>query len=344
MFLELMSLFEVADPGLTGGDAEPTPEETAVILGETPPVDQPEETPTSDEKTPEEGGETVPAETPPAEGEPLKSFTQVEVNKIVTERLDRDRKTRSTEEQGLKDEVTNLRSIVNKIAEGRATPEAQGLPTAPKTPDQVGDVGQFLNDPTYEGWSMEAMKTQHPDHYEHCKTRVMNKIDADTRWSDFSKSQETAKTEEAYETHLKTQLGKVKELMGNKATDFFTHDGRYNEKFNRDYVQWGLNNGIADPLLAFELKGEDGGLKKHLLSDAELQDVVNEAVKKGGLEVIKNANKGGGDQPRVNSQTPSTGKAITDMSDQELGDYYDNDKNLNRGEVRKILVQRGLLA
>ena len=323
-----------------GGDADLDnldPAERAEMLGETPPAEPgPPETP------PEE----TPPETPPAEEPPInwtdETQRQKEINRIIQERVKRQDESHAKTLEGIQAENRRLAKIVEGIAEGKVKPQEEG-PQIPTTPDSVKDIGEYLGDETYAGWSMTELKAQHPDHYEHCKTRILNKIDVDSRFQTLEQRQATAEGEREYIGQLKGKIAKVKELMGpEKASDYFTPDGLLTAKFKTDYEDWGVQNGIIDPLLAYQLKDEAGAMKTHHYTDAEIQkikdDAGNEAIKKLTGKV------GGNDVPRVPSggdQKP-TGAVTAAMDSDTLIDIYTEGKTGSE-EARKILKERGEL-
>ncbi len=358
VFLGLDGLDQIEDFGDTGaGDedepgGEPTPEEEAEILGEDAPPAKPEEKPPEDqgtppEKKPEEGGEKKPGEDTP----PAVKFDEVqtaEVNRIVSDRLKRDRDSRAGETNKLMEDNERLRGIVNRVAEGKTTEgQPAGLPESkvPKSPDEVEDVGKFLNDPTYEGWSMAKMREAHPEHYELCKTRVMNKIDNDQRWETYDKQVKVEREETAYVETLDGQLKEVKKLLGDNVGDYFWSNGKHNEKFQEEVVSWGVSQGIYDPLLAFKLKDrEEGGIKTHFLSQKELDGKLATAREEGAKGLIEHT-RGKGDQPpRVPSEESGQKPTQTfdSMSDDDLMTLY-SDEQPGWKDARKHLIKRNLL-
>lgn len=315
-----------------------SPEQKAEILGETPPE------PEVDTKPPETPPEEKPPETPPAETPPEIKFTpeqQKKVDDIVKERLERDRTSRPTD-ISLYREITELKETVKRLTEGQKPPG----PQIPTSPDEVPDIGKYLNDQTYNGWSMKDLKQQHPDHYEHCKTRIMNKMDVDSRFMTLEQRQRTEAEDREYIQVLRGKLDKVKELMGEGAVEYFTPDGKLTPKFKTDYEDWGVSQGIIDPLLAYQLKDNGAGtLKQHHFTEAELkkikEDSANEAIKKltgklggEGAPLPRVPSGGGGELP---------GKVTAEMDSETLSNIYADSKP-GWQEAKKILIARGEMA
>jgi len=299
----------------------PTKEEVASVTGEstetkiteTPPVTKPED-----------GGK------PPVTPQETKAMSQVEIDKIVQDRLARDRKNW----QG---ELDTLRTENQKLKETTTTVQAPKAETI-KHPDMVKDVGEYLEDPTYKGWSMAELKADQPEHYNVCLSRIYTKMDIDRRLESARRQTEEQQSRQKYQDRLKGQIAEVKKEMGDKAGDYFGSDGAPNQVFMTEYGQWGADQGILNPLLAYKIKG-----KKHFLTDEELDEKLTLARQEGAKGILKKAQE---TQPirKVENKGETQPVPMDQMEDEDLMKFYGDSPQSHKGkEARKLLKQRGLI-
>ncbi len=318
----------------------PTPEEVAEATGEsTETVETTKtETQTSETQTEtktEDAGkiELETAQAKKQEEQEVKTFTQDDIDRIVKERLERDRQSRSNPD------LEALKNEIKQIKESTASPgQRAGQNAEIQHPDMVKDVGEYLSDPQYRGWSMAELKEQHPDHYQLCLSRVYTKMDIDRRLEESTRRQTEQQGQQQYEGWLREQISGVQKELGEEASKYFGPDGRPNEAFQADIVQWGAEQGILNPLLAFKIKNA-----KHFLSDEQLEAKLEEARKEGAKKLAEKANK---TEPlkKVANKGGDTSAAMADMDDDALMAIYGDHPNTAKGrEARALLQARGII-
>jgi hypothetical protein len=266
--------------------------------------------------------------------------TQEDLDRVVSERVTREQAKWQEKERDFTSRLSQMQELVNRIAEGRV-PKGPEQPTIPKTHMDIADVGKYLNDPDYVGWTMAALKKEHPDHFEHVKTRIMNKMDVDQRFQKLEEQRSGQREDQETLAKLQPKLAKVKELLGEKANDYFWPDGRFNDRFMQEYVQWGVQNGIHDPLLAFQLRDAKGTLRDKHFSAEELEDFRKKAIADGAKGLVDATKEKGG--PRTTSKKETSAAAVSSDSDtKELQSIF-VDKKKGWKEARQILIDRGEL-
>ena len=209
----------------------------------------------------------------------------------------------------------------------------------PKHVDDVQDVGEFLGDPDYRGWSMAKLKADHPDHYRLVKFAVQNKLDMVQTLQQLTHRQESTEADKKYESWLVGQVEELRKHLGDKAGDFFdTASGKLNFRFRKEIDEWAQQHGIFNPLLAYRLKAPDGKVRTHFMTDDELKTHTEKAV----TEALKKIGKDTTPPPRVDGKdTKVKAESVSDaMNDEDLMKIYADEKP-GWEEARKILGKRG---
>jgi len=311
---------------------DPTPEEEAEILGKEPP--QPEGDAKKVSEDDDKGGDEDPnaGDKEPAE-DGGKTFTQEDVDRIVKERLSRD--STSQRMTSIEDSLAKIvEQISGKVNTGQQELGPTNVPDAQSDPEMIQDVGKFLGDPRYNGWSMARLKSEAPEHYNAAYGRIINKMDID-RWLNQGVEQaRTAKEDEEYDNFIQDQLAEVKKL----APDYFNESGKYNEKFKTEVVEWGASQGILNPLVAFRMKNA-----KHFLTDEQLNELLDKAREEGKNGIIKKAQENEPIQKGSNKGNSEKSQSFSDMSDEQVQNMYANGGSRSK-EARTELIRRGILA
>ena len=324
-------------------EPEVTPEQEAEILGNEPP----KETPSQDSKATPVGGKdkpvTPPGQEPPTEEEiKFDERQQAHVDKIIKERLERDRQGRALPPE-IERELQESRAFIREqMRKSQSTPPREDRgPQIPKSPDDVTDVGEFLGMPEYKGFSMAVLKEKHPDHYAVMKPVVMTEIRNLDRFAKFEQQKQGSEQEQQYQTWLMDQVKNLRTAMGDQAGNFFTPDGKLTSKFKVDFADWGVQHGIYNPLLAYQLKDPATGKPRNrFFTEEELKThvgkEVTEALKKIGKE---------GPPPRVDDKggKPPKVEAVTEAMDEDALMKIYGDEKPGWEKAHEILKKRGVL-
>jgi len=321
------------DPEETHNDEndEVSPEEAAQILSGKEPAEDPDK----DGEKPDTGGKAAgakPAEETPA-GFPK---TQAELDTIIKDRLERARKDAgsSADIKALAATVTNLVEQVGR--KETRSPLEQGRGDIPQGPDDITDVGAFMEHPMYAryaGWSMAELKQEYPDIHKELLPDVRQKILA---MSNAPARQADTAADRAVGDYIRKELDNVIEALGDDKSKYFDDKGQYNDAFRDEFLKPAEDMGIFNPRLAYEMKGA-----KHHLSDEQLETKLKAAREEGAKGLLKHA---GDNKPPAKGANTSgeMGGSLEDKTDEQLSELYDNPPDAETGrKAREILAKRG---
>lgn len=316
-------------------DRDPTPEEEAEILGEEFKPETPAETKEAETEEEDKSEDSEPPELPalpekegetkaePSEDEKktgeeeqgVTTYTKDQIDSIIKDRLGRFQKDLQTENQQLRDEIETLKK--------------SGEPEPTITVPEEQDIGKLLNDPMYNGYTLEDLKDSDDPNFNAHYLQAYGRIHEKLRLDRITEENQEKEAEKQRAQAVEGQLAELKKL---DPKYFDPNTGKGNDEYLK-LVDFAEEKGIYNLPIAHVIMNLDTYV------EAEKKKAIDDYIK----EVTKN---GGGIQRASTTSSEETvvDKAPSAMNDEELQNAYLNAKTPEEeANLTKIMEKRGLL-